>query len=67
MIRLKRAYEKPSKLDGARFLVERLWPRGVKKSSLPIAAWLKDAEPSTALRKWFGHDPARWKDRKSVV
>jgi len=65
MIRLKRAYEEPSKLDGARFLVERLWPRGVKKSSLPIAAWLKDSSPSTELRKWFGHDPARWKEVRS--
>ena len=58
MIQLKRAYEKASKEDGERFLVERLWPRGVKKSSLPIVAWLKDAAPSTELRKWFGHEPA---------
>ena len=62
MIQLKRAYEKASKEDGQRFLVERLWPRGVKKSSLPIAGWLKDAAPSTELRKWFGHDPARWQE-----
>jgi uncharacterized protein YeaO (DUF488 family) len=61
MIQLKRAYEKPGKQDGTRFLVERLWPRGVTKSSLPIAAWLKDAAPSTELRKWFSHDPAKWK------
>ena len=61
MIQLKRAYEKPSDADGTRFLVERLWPRGVKKSALPIAAWLKDAAPSTDLRKWFNHDPAKWK------
>jgi uncharacterized protein YeaO (DUF488 family) len=61
MIQLKRAYEKPGKEDGTRFLVERLWPRGVKKSALPIAAWLKDAAPSTELRKWFSHDPAKWK------
>jgi uncharacterized protein YeaO (DUF488 family) len=60
MIQLKRAYDKPSRTDGPRFLVERLWPRGVKKSSLPIVAWLKDAAPSTELRKWFSHDPARW-------
>jgi len=60
MIQLKRAYDKPSRTDGTRFLVERLWPRGVKKSSLPIAEWLKDAAPSTELRKWFSHDPARW-------
>lgn len=62
MIQLKRAYEKASKEDGERFLVERLWPRGVKKSSLPIVAWLKDAAPSTELRKWFGHEPARWEE-----
>jgi uncharacterized protein YeaO (DUF488 family) len=61
MMQLKRAHEKPSEADGERFLVERLWPRGVKKSSLPIAAWLKDAAPSTELRKWFSHDPAKWK------
>jgi uncharacterized protein YeaO (DUF488 family) len=62
MIQLKRAYEAPDNSDGERFLVERLWPRGVKKSSLPIAAWLKDAAPSTELRKWFSHDPARWRE-----
>jgi uncharacterized protein YeaO (DUF488 family) len=60
MIQLKRAYDKPSRTDGTRFLIERLWPRGVKKSSLPIAGWLKDAAPSTELRKWFSHDPERW-------
>lgn len=60
MIQLKRVYESPVKGDGARFLVERLWPRGVKKSSLAIDAWLKDAAPSTNLRKWFNHDTARW-------
>src|SRR5580658_5102667 len=60
MIELKRAYDKPGKTDGARYLVERLWPRGVKKSSLPMVAWLKDAAPSTELRKWFSHDQARW-------
>jgi uncharacterized protein YeaO (DUF488 family) len=62
MIQLKRAYEAPDDSDGERFLVERLWPRGVKKSSLPIAAWLKDAAPSTELRKWFNHEPARWSE-----
>jgi uncharacterized protein YeaO (DUF488 family) len=60
MIQLKRAYDKPSRTDGVRYLVERLWPRGVKKTSLPIVAWLKDAAPSTELRKWFSHDPAQW-------
>lgn len=59
-IQLKRVYEAPSSGDGARFLVERLWPRGVRKSSLEMQAWLKDAAPSVGLRKWFNHDPARW-------
>jgi len=62
MIQLKRVYEQPSDRDGARFLVERLWPRGVKKSALAMQAWLKDAAPSTELRQWFGHDPARWNE-----
>ena len=61
-IQLKRVYESPSRADGARFLVERLWPRGIKKSSLEMKAWLKDAGPSGELRKWFSHDPARWSE-----
>jgi uncharacterized protein YeaO (DUF488 family) len=65
MIRLKRVYDAPDDADKTRFLVERLWPRGVKKSSLPIAAWLKDVAPSTELRKWFSHDPARWEKFRS--
>jgi uncharacterized protein YeaO (DUF488 family) len=60
MIRLKRVYDSPSSEDGKRFLVERLWPRGVKKSSLLLDEWLKDVAPSTELRKWFGHDHERW-------
>ncbi|QNI30721.1 DUF488 domain-containing protein [Alloacidobacterium dinghuense] len=60
MIQLKRAYDDASVDDGTRFLVERLWPRGLKKEALHIAAWLKDAAPSTELRKWFSHDPAKW-------
>ena len=60
MIKLKRVYEPPKRGDGARFLVERLWPRGVKKSSLSDAVWLKDIAPSTELRQWFGHDPKKW-------
>lgn len=60
MIKLKRAYEPPSEGDGVRFLVERLWPRGVKKDALPLAGWLKEVAPSTKLRQWFGHDPAKW-------
>jgi uncharacterized protein YeaO (DUF488 family) len=62
MIQLKRVYEISTSIDGARFLVERLWPRGVKKSSLEIEAWLKDAAPSATLRKWFHHDPVRWNE-----
>ena len=60
MIQLKPAYDPASPRDGARFLVERLWPRGVKKTSLKIKSWLKEAGPSTELRKWFSHDPAKW-------
>jgi uncharacterized protein YeaO (DUF488 family) len=60
MIQVKRAYEKASKTDGERFLVDRLWPRGVTKTKLAIAAWLKDVSPSTELRKWYEHDPAKW-------
>ena len=60
MIQVKRAYEQSSKDDGERFLVERLWPRGVKKQNLQVEAWLKDVAPSTELRQWFEHDPAKW-------
>ena len=62
MIKLKRAYEPAGRGDGKRFLVERLWPRGVKKESLPLTGWLKDVAPSTELRRWFSHDPAKWKE-----
>lgn len=60
MIRLKRAYDEPSKQDGLRILVERLWPRGVRKEKAAIDLWLKDLAPSTELRKWFSHDPEKW-------
>ncbi|MEL7672422.1 MAG: DUF488 domain-containing protein [Chloroflexota bacterium] len=60
MIKLKRAYQPPAAEDGRRFLVDRLWPRGVKKDALALDAWLKDAAPSTELRKWFNHDPDKW-------
>ncbi|HZT73297.1 MAG TPA: DUF488 domain-containing protein [Terriglobales bacterium] len=60
MIALKRAYDPPARSDGRRFLVERLWPRGVKKENLPLESWLKDVAPSTALRKWFSHDVEKW-------
>ena len=59
-IRLKRAYQPAAADDGARILVDRLWPRGLKKSDAAIERWLKDIAPSTALRQWFAHDPARW-------
>lgn len=61
-IRLKRAYLPPSPEDGARVLVDRLWPRGVRKSEAAIDRWAKDIAPSTELRRWFGHDPARWEE-----
>jgi uncharacterized protein YeaO (DUF488 family) len=60
MIHLKRVYEEPSKKDGIRVLVERLWPRGLTKERAAVDLWLKDVAPSPELRKWFGHDPARW-------
>ena len=60
MIILKRAYDPVSRTDGTRFLVERLWPRGVSKARLRVAAWLKEAGPSTELRQWFSHDPDKW-------
>jgi uncharacterized protein YeaO (DUF488 family) len=60
MIRLKRVYEAPSRDDGLRVLVDRLWPRGLTKERAAVDVWLKDAAPSTELRKWFGHDPAKW-------
>jgi uncharacterized protein YeaO (DUF488 family) len=59
-IDLKRAYDPPAKSDGRRILVDRVWPRGIAKNDLRIDAWLKDLAPSTELRKWFGHDPAKW-------
>jgi uncharacterized protein YeaO (DUF488 family) len=62
MIQIKRVYEPAAKEDGARFLVERLWPRGMKKEALPMQAWRRDAAPSDDLRHWFSHDPAKWKE-----
>ena len=61
-IRLKRAYERPSPEDGVRVLVDRLWPRGVRKADATIDRWLKEIAPSSELRRWFGHDPARWQE-----
>jgi uncharacterized protein YeaO (DUF488 family) len=61
-VKLKRAYDPPEAADGARILVDRLWPRGVKKTDAAIEQWAKDLAPSAALRKWFGHDPGRWEE-----
>lgn len=58
----KRVYDPAAGGDGKRFLVERLWPRGIKKEELPLAGWLKDAAPSTELRQWFHHEPERWEE-----
>jgi len=60
VIQIKRVYEPHAAVDGVRFLIERLWPRGIRRASLDMDAWLKDAAPSGALRRWFGHDPAKW-------
>lgn len=59
-LKLKRAYEPAAPSDGIRILVDRLWPRGVSKAEAHLDEWLKEVAPSTELRKWFGHDPARW-------
>ena len=63
-IKLKRAYDPPARGDGLRVLVDRLWPRGVKKEDLRLDAWAKELAPSTELRKWFGHGPQRWVEFK---
>jgi uncharacterized protein YeaO (DUF488 family) len=57
---LKRVYQPASPADGARYLVERLWPRGIRRASLKLDAWLKDVAPSDGLRRWFSHDPEKW-------
>ena len=62
MIKLKRAYDAPARVDGTRFLVERLWPRGIRKADLPLDGWLKDVAPSVKLRRWFAHDPRKWSE-----
>ncbi len=64
MFRIKRIYEPVSKTDGYRILVERLWPRGVSKTEAALHDWLKDIAPSPDLRKWYGHDLARWEEFK---
>jgi len=60
MIKLKRVYEPASPDDGVRILVERLWPRGIKKDALKLDTWLKEVAPSDGLRRWFGHEPKKW-------
>ena len=60
MINLKRAYETVSPTDGTRLLVERLWPRGLSKEKLKLDGWIREVAPTTELRRWFGHDPAKW-------
>jgi len=64
MIRIKRAYEKPTEDDGYRILVDRLWPRGVAKNKAKIDLWLKQVSPSNELRKWFSHDSEKWNEFK---
>lgn len=59
-IRIRRVYETPDEGDGARILVDRLWPRGLSREKAQVDLWLKDIAPSTELRKWFGHDPEKW-------
>lgn len=61
-IRLSRVYDHEPRPAGKVFLVERLWPRGVRRDDVALDGWLKDAAPSTGLRRWFGHDPARWEE-----
>jgi uncharacterized protein YeaO (DUF488 family) len=62
VIRIKRAYERPARGDGRRILVERLWPRGMKRQALDADEWLKDVAPTTSLRKWFAHRVDRWEE-----
>jgi uncharacterized protein YeaO (DUF488 family) len=61
-IRIRRVYDPPEPSDGARVLVDRIWPRGLSKERAAVDLWLKEIAPSSELRKWFGHDPARWSD-----
>jgi uncharacterized protein YeaO (DUF488 family) len=60
MLKIKRVYDEATASDGSRFLVERLWPRGMKKEELKMKAWLKEVAPSQSLRQWYGHDVAKW-------
>ncbi len=65
MIAIKRAYDPPSRADGTRILVDRIWPRGLKKQELQIDQWMRDLGPSDELRKYFGHEPSRWDEFRS--
>ena len=62
MIHIKRAYDEPEPGDGVRILVDRLWPRGIRKDELHLDGWNKEVAPSNELRSWFGHEPGRWED-----
>lgn len=62
MTKIKRVYDPPSRSDGRRVLVDRIWPRGLKRTDARLAAWMKELGPSTELRTWFGHDPDKWKE-----
>lgn len=64
MIRIKRIYDEPSRSDGKRILIDRLWPRGIKKEEARLDEWLKEVAPSNELRKWFNHDPDKWVEFK---
>jgi uncharacterized protein YeaO (DUF488 family) len=66
-IQLKRAYDPASNDDGWRVLVDRIWPRGIRKEGARIDLWLKEVAPSTALRKWFGHDSTKWREFKKSI
>ena len=63
-IRVKRVYDRPEQTDGKRILVDRLWPRGLKKEEARIDYWARDVSPSSELRKWYGHEPAKWAEFK---
>lgn len=65
MVKIKRIYEAKDEKDGKRVLVDRLWPRGLTKEKASVDLWLKEVAPSTELRKWFGHDPSKWKEFKT--
>jgi len=64
-VKIKRIYEQPEKADGLRILVDRLWPRGVKKESAELDSWMKEVAPTPDLRKWFNHEPAKWDEFKA--